>query len=222
MLIAMWTVLALVGVAAVLATVVAVRVREHRPVAVAMWATLGAEFGRIALVEWVIPPPQPEPFVGVVLRLALFADAALFLVWPASVAAVALRVLGGRSRWSTVLVIVVWAACSVAIGAAYPWSRGDVLRRCYLSAELAAAFVSLLCLAHITRRRWRAKEKEPTTLTQQCAAYMVAGQFVLILVGPHVFGFWGGAWAIALAFNLGLFAALVALHGVWLWKRPTP
>jgi hypothetical protein len=113
--------------------------------------------------------------------------------------------------------LIAWASVVVALAAAYPLTRGDVLRRCYLAAELVASFVAVGCLmVHAIRRR-RGEETGPRA-APAAAAIMTAGHFGSIVMGPYLLGFWGGAWILALSCNLVIFGALALLYGGIAWK----
>jgi len=74
-------------VAVILRWIVARRRPEHRAVA-AVPSLPAANLGRAALIAWVLPPPDQDPFHGA-LRLAIAADSALYLAWAVRVAALA-------------------------------------------------------------------------------------------------------------------------------------
>lgn len=213
-----WVVIGALALSWALAAAFARRYPEHRIIAVGLGATFGAELGRAALVMWVLPSPRPDPYTSHALILAAGADAGLNIVWPAVVAAVALRVLAQRPWWPAA---AAWVLATVAIGAAYPVTRGDVLRRCYLGADLAGSFVAVASLgSHVLRalRGTFPRLAPQASFTIWIAAIFVLTHFVGILVGPHFFGLFGSAWILSLATNLAAFTIIAGLQAYAIGK----
>jgi hypothetical protein len=136
--------------AAIGAAVLARKRSDYRPIGVFLGAVACANFLRAALAALVFNPeraamraagldPALVPFTGGA-RVAACVEVAAFLVWSAGLAAVTIAVYLRRRPWS---VGVAWALGSAAIAYAYPFTRGDVLRKCYLAAELAALAVAV-------------------------------------------------------------------------------
>jgi hypothetical protein len=191
--------------AAASAAVIAIGRVDHRPVAGFLGAMVLAFVARFGLVTWLIEPfhaSHPgEPLTGSV-ALAGHLDAALFIAWPAGIASTAIAVFLKRRPLA---VGVAWLAASIAIGAAYPLTRGDVLRRCYLAAVLASLVVSIGAMAMWTRRNER--------VTLPRAAVLLLMLFELsTLLGP-----WMGDpfndWNRAQILYSTLYAGLIALQG---------
>lgn len=197
----------LAGLAALLAWIVAQRRPDHRPVAAALSLALAANLGRAALIAWVLPPPDQGPFHGA-LRLAIAADRALYLAWPALVAALALTTLARRRAWP---VAIAHGAIVLALALTYPATRFDTLRRFYLAAELAAALVGVASAASWYRRA------RPANVTTLAAAFLVAGHLATVIAGPYRFGLFGEAWILATWIYLAVMTTLILLHLGSLW-----
>jgi hypothetical protein len=141
------------AVATALAWIVARRRAEHGPIAWALSIALAADIGRAVLLAWVLPPPNLAPSTPPLegaLRIAIYADRALFAAWPAALAAVALRVLARRPAWPVAIGYV--ASVAVLVGW-YPALRFDALRKAYLAIELAAGFVGFGALVFYRRTK---------------------------------------------------------------------
>src|SRR5262245_31710238 len=198
-------------VAAIVAAVVAVRRIDHRPVAIFLGTMVLVSIARWGLVTWLIAPfhaDHPgEPLTGSI-AIAGHVDAALFIAWPAGIAATAIAVFLGRRPWA---MGAAWLAASIAIAAAYPLTRGDVLRRCYLAAILASLAVSIGAMAMWTRRQER--------LTLPRAVVLLLTLFELsTLLGPWI-GDPFNDWDRAQILYSMLYAGLIALQGGTLWLR---
>lgn len=205
-----WTItIAASIVAAVLAWLVAKRRPEHRPVALLISLSLFADVVRRALELYVIVPARTAslgaPLTGWP-RAAGHLDAALFVAWPASLAAVALLVFSRRRPWP---VLAAWVLLVVVLVAGYPAIRGDVLRRAYLGAQLAALAVAVG--AGVTWA-WR---REAFGLTRGAVALIVGVELLLL------FGAWRGnvftTWDIVQGSYTTLYAGIAVLQGVSLW-----
>lgn len=199
--------------AAVLAGVVAWRRAEHRPVAYFLGAMAGAAAARWVLLTWWIVPFQasyPEaPLTGAALA-ATHVDTALWLAWPAGLTAMAVAVYLKRRPW---IVAGVWAVATVAIAAAYPVTRGDVLRRCYLAALLASLLVSFGAIG-----MWAGK-RESVTLPRACVLLVVLFE-ASTLLGPWLGDPFRTWWKAQILYSM-LYGALIALQGGSLWMQPS-
>ncbi|HSN99573.1 MAG TPA: hypothetical protein VLS89_14865, partial [Candidatus Nanopelagicales bacterium] len=159
------------ALAVVLAWACARRIPTYGPVAFTLTAGLLAELGREALVRWALPPVTANaasPLEGPLLW-AVFLDGALFIAWPALLAACALRVLAERRAWPVAIFYVVVA---VALAAFYPVTRGSALRRWYLGLDLAACLVGLASLGSWLARSWGRRRAD---LAVTAAALLVTG-----------------------------------------------
>jgi hypothetical protein len=163
--------------------------REHRPVALFLGLTAMADGAVCSLRNLVLKPARlslgPDaPYTGSV-RLAFHLSQALYLLWPAGLAAVALVALGRRRPW---LPFVAGAITCAALIATYPKVRGELLQRWYLAIELGALVVGLRYVLGWLRRV--ASRDEP----ELRAAEIVAGLSVMILVAVDMTGVVVGAW----------------------------
>lgn len=207
----MWTVAAaLYLVAVALAWGVARRRPEHRPVAALLSVGLVADLVRQAIGVLVLQPTRAAsggaPFSGQA-RAAFHVDEALFLAWPAAVAACAVAVYLRRRPWPVALVYVV---ATIAVCAAYPMLRGPALARAYFGAELAGVAVAL---GSFIMWAWR---RESPNLTRGALFLIVAIELVTLLPfnkGPFQY------WPIAQASYMTLYVVLIVLHGGILWGR---
>ncbi|MFT3765461.1 MAG: hypothetical protein QM820_08105 [Minicystis sp.] len=197
--------------AAVLAGVGARGRAEHRPFALFLGAMAIAAAVRWVLLTWWVVPFQatfPDvPLTGGAL-LAAHADTALFLAWPAGIAATAVAVYLRRRPW---IVAGAWAVAAIAIAAAYPSTRGDVLRRCYLAAELVALAVSFGAIGTWARLR------ESVTLTRACVLLLVLFEMSTLL-GPWLGDPFSTWWKAQILYAM-LYGGLIAIQGGSLWLR---
>lgn len=205
---------ALLVVAASLAALVASRREDHRPFALFLTAIVLVSAVRWVLMTWWLVPYRasyPEaPLAGPAL-VAAHIDTALWLVWPAGLAAVSIAVYLRRKPW---LVGVVWLLVSLAIAYAYPATRGDVLRRCYLAAELAA-----LCVAAGSIGMWT-RLHQSVTLPRACVLLLVIFDFATVVMGPWV-GDPFHDWHKAQILYSMLYGSLILMQGGALWTRPS-
>jgi hypothetical protein len=203
--------------AAVAAVLVARRRADHRPIAAFLVATVVANTTRAALAAYVFGParadmraagldPTQVPFTGGA-RLAAWVEMGAFLIWPAGIAAMVIAVYLRRRPW---LIAVAWALAAFAMGYAYPLTRGDVLRRCYLAAELAGLAVAVGTIA-----TWFPRRAVPTLPigVALCIVVVELGS----LIGPYL-GNPFATWERAQALYLVLYLAIVVLQGGSLWK----
>ena len=189
--------------AAVLAWTLSRRSPQHRIVAWCFTAYVVANAARGLLLAYVLPPPEGPPLEGTLLA-ALYADRAFYLVWRACLAAMAVSVLLKRRIWS---VGVVYAASVVALALAYPVTRGEVLRKVYLAADLAALFVGIASLAVWVRRR------EPSDLTTRIVGVIFVSHLVAVIVGPYRFGLFGAEWVLQQAAYIVIWSIIILLQG---------
>lgn len=200
-----WTLgILLASVVVVLAWVVSRRRPEHRPVAGVLTIGLVSDLARQALRVAVFVPARARfagaPFTGWT-RVAADVDNALFLAYPAAIVALMVVVLLRRRPWP---VAVVWALAVAALAVSYPASRGAVLSRCYLAAELAAVAVTV---GSAVTWFWR---RESPTLTIGIALLIGATEAATLL--PFSKGIFA-AWTLARASYVTLYVILIVLHG---------
>jgi hypothetical protein len=197
--------------AAVMAAGVARVRREYAPVAVALIVSTAADLLRLVLSPWLA---YSRAVISGSSSITLIAvrdlDTALWLTWPAGLAASAVVVFLRRKPWG---VAIVWATLSIALAAVYPWSRGEHLRQTYLAAELAAQAIALGGAIVWTARR------DPPHVEHAALALLLATELGTLIAGPWRAIF--TTWRIAQLMYVGAFAALVVVQGGALWKsRP--
>lgn len=197
----------LLGASVALAWLVARRRTEHRPIAWALSAALAAELGRAVVLE-VVPPrldPSAPPLAGAAL-LGRYVDRALWIAWPAALAAMSLRVLARRRSWP---VAVGYVAAVVVLVVGYRALRFDALRKVYLAIELLSLAIGVGSLVTWYRRAWR---RERAGLSVRVAGVLVAGHLAMIVTGPYRFGLFGQAWALAHVAYVAILSAVILLH----------
>jgi hypothetical protein len=207
----LWAVAATLSATVVLAAwAVARRRPEHRPIASLLSAGLVADLARQGIGVYVLQPTRAAagglPFTGAA-RFAFHVDQALFLSWPAALAACAVLVYLGRRPWPVALV---YGLAVTLFTMAYPALRGAPLGRAYLGAELAALAV---CLGTFITWAWR---REAPDLTRSVMFIISAVELVTLLPyrkGPFAF------WPLAQASYMTLYVVLIILHGGTLWGR---
>jgi hypothetical protein len=200
-------VVVLQAITAILAVVLAGRTREHRPIAFFLCGALCADLIRWALAAWV-PPPSPEgPLLTGLAHGAFHIDSALFLIWPAGLAGTALWIFLRRRAW---VVIPVWAATVAALVVTYPTTRGAVLQKWYLAAELAALAVTLGAII-----QWAWKREVPRF--HHVALMLVAGVDVAALIAGPWRGVIYDTWPLSQFMSVVLYTVLITMHGGALW-----
>lgn len=208
----------MIGLLALLAAVVAVswwvaaRRTEHRPVALFLSLSLASDLARWALTTLVLIPGAERsggaPFTGW-YRAACDLDNALFLAGQAGLAALAMWVFLRRRPWA---VAVAWALAVAALDVAYPITRGEVLQRCYLAAELATLAFFAGCYV-----LWWGRREKPS-FSNVCTLLLGCGE-VAILLGPYSRNIFT-SWDIAQAMYTTLYVVLLVLQGGMIWNPP--
>lgn len=199
------------AVATALAWVVS-RVRPaHRPVASLLAFGLGADILRRALRLLVLAPAYAAlhgaPATGWV-RVAAHVDQALFLAWPAGLAAVTMWIYLARRPWPVVIGYVLTEAGLIA---SYPAVRGEMLRKAYLGFQLACLMVAVGSFLH-----WAVFRKNPPTVTHWLVALMMTAEIVGVAAGPWRLGFFA-RWDLAQVIYGMLYSMLVLIQLGWLW-----
>jgi hypothetical protein len=199
------------AVAVVLAWIVTSRHKPHKPFAVLLSVGgLLCDTAAWALQRWALPPPNVDgpPLKGWT-RLAGDADSALFLAWPAGIAALAMHTLARRSIRP---VVIGYLATLTALIVGYPTLRGELLAKVYLAAELAAAFIGVMSFVAFRRRG------DAWTVTTICTSIVVAGHLGVSVAGPYRFGLFGQAWTLAQAGYLLVYAVVILFQVGKLWE----
>ena len=201
------------GGTALTAAMVARRRAEYRPIAVFLAVVAVANLAKMAIRLGVLVPAREAgavPFTGWV-RVASHVESALFLLWMAGLAALALAVYLGRRPWP---VAVGWAAAVALLALVFPHARGDELRRLYLAAELAALVVALGSMV-----QWLITRREPPRLPHVIVAILVAVDLAGLVVGPWRWGLFAG-WNLAQVAYCVMYASMIALQLAVVWLMP--
>jgi len=159
----------------------------------------------------VYPPIRPldaPPLEGWA-RVAFHAQQALFLTWPAGLAAIVLVLFVSR-RWTAALPGVAWAALVAYLSTHYPAVRGDALRGVYLAAELAAVTVAA---GSIITWTWRRASPTPA---HACALFVALIDAVALIGGALRYGVFE-YWYLDQICSLLLYAFLTLYQGRTLW-----
>jgi hypothetical protein len=208
--------------AAMMAVPVARARAEHGPVAVFLVGTTIANAARLAIISYVLDPardamraagvdPAAVPFTEWV-KVATIVESALFLLWPAGIAALAMAVFLRRRPW---VVAAVWTSTSVVLAVGYPALRGAALAREYLAAEVASLLVGVGCFVSWLPRRREREVGLPITVTMLLIAVGLAG----LVVGPWRFGIFD-RWVLAQVTYAITYAVIFVLEGGFLWLKP--
>jgi hypothetical protein len=185
---------------------------QHRPVATLLTFGLASDLAQRALKAYVLTPGYAAlgkaPATGWLL-VARHADQALFLAWPAGLAALTMWVYLKRRPWPIALGYAAAVLGIVILG--YPAIRGPDLHKPYLAVELACVAVATGAFLH-----WIAFRKDPPTATHWMTILMVGTEVAGIIAGPWRLGLFS-SWNVAQFGYLLLYATLVAVQGVVLW-----
>lgn len=204
-------------VAVALAWVLARPRTEHRPIAALLTVSLVADVCRRALAVLILDPTHARlgsaPFTGWP-RLAGHLGEALFLAWPAAIAAAALAVFHVGSPEAKMrrhlAVLGVYGAALVALVVTYPITRGALLIRCYLAANLAAIVVGIGAIG-----TWISARRSPEA-QHFALALVVMAELVSVVAGPWRVNLFG-SWSLAQVSYALLLGVLIALQGGLLW-----
>jgi hypothetical protein len=193
--------------AALSAAILAWRRASYRPVACLLGLTTIADWLRL-LLDKAILSTAPRPYEGMA-RVGFHLEQALFLTWPAALAAVAGWVFGRRRPW---IVALVYSAAMVFLCAGYPRIRGDFLRYVYLALHVLAFGYALIC---IMRQIFRAAPK----IEIEHAAVVYATIISLAaLLGPYTGSDWIARWNFAQLANIVMYGVLTYRQGKLLWN----
>jgi hypothetical protein len=144
-------------------------------------------------------------------RVASHVYQALFMAWPAALAATALVVFLGRKPWP---VMACYALTIATVVALHPKARDGSLPRVYTAVQMAGLLVAVGSAAmwYLSSRRTR------TRATTAHAALM----FILSVEVPSVAGAWRiglfANWHLAQIASLIMFVTQIILQGVFLWS----
>jgi hypothetical protein len=196
---------------------------QYRPVTGFLVTTTIANAARLAIIAYVLAParatmraagldPALVPFTGWA-EAACDVELALFLLWPAGIAALSIAVFLRRRPWA---VAAIWALASIANAVSYPALRGATLARCYTAAELASLLVGVGCIVSWLPHR---RERLPglhTTVVMLLIAVGLTG----LVKGPWRFGIFD-TWALAQIGYAVTYAVIMVLEGGVLWIKPS-
>lgn len=201
--------------ATVLAWPVAKRRPDHYPLAALLTFGLVSDAFRQVL-QWLVLAPAYAGLAGApasgVLRLWVSVDKALFLAWPAGLAAVALWTYLQRRPWFVALGYLVGMFGIVVFG--YPAIRGDLLRKAYLAFDLACLTVAVGAILH-----WLVFRKDAPRTSHWIVALMVGAEVVGVVAGAWRYGIFTH-WTLAQIAYCMLYAVLTIINGAVLWNQP--
>jgi hypothetical protein len=194
--------------ATVLAWPVAKRRPEHTAIAALLTFGLLSDLARRVLREVMLTPGY-APFLGTPttgwLRVARIVEQALFLGWPAGLAAATLWIHLRRSTW---LVAAGYFAAVLGIAVfGYPTIHGDLLRKAYLGFQLACLVVAVGAILH-----WAVLRKDPPRTAHWIIALMVGTEIVGLVAGAWRFGIFTN-WTLAQLSYCILYATLSLING---------
>jgi hypothetical protein len=197
-----------------IAALVAFRAARGRPARRPVARLLAAAALADAARWWIAGAlPAIGPYRGAA-RALYHLEQALFLLWPAGVAAVALRIFARRAPGP---IAAAHAIVLAALVAGYPALRGRPLGWIYAGVHLAALVAACAALAVWLRRR------EPPRLEHVSALFVIALDAVLFLgpyFPPELDPF--GAWGLAQIVYAALYLILIAVFATGVpWGRPT-
>ena len=179
--------------------------RSYRPVALL--------FAVVTLADWIrlwidrgILSDTPRPYTGAA-RAGYHAEQALFLTWPAGLAAVAGWVFHGRRPWG---VAIAYGAVLASLALGYPQIRQGSLATAYLAIHIVAFGYALTC---IVQRLLKA-----TIEIEQIAVTFSTVISLAALLGPYTGHDWTVRWRFAQFANVVLYAILTYRQGVLLWN----
>lgn len=190
--------------AAAMAIVVARRWPRHWPIAAYLGALVLADWARRGLA--VGPLSGAGPYTGLA-RAAFHVEEALYLIGPFGLAALAVAVLAQRVPWG---VAGAYVAAVAALALGYPGVRGEMLRRCYVGAELGAVVVALAAAAAWARRR------ERVDLTSLVLFFVFVVDVAKLLGGPFR-GDLFTSWVLAWPMHAVLYGVIAGVQGGAWW-----
>jgi hypothetical protein len=211
-----WLVPALYVVSAIataLAWVLARRKPEHRPIAYLLSAGLASDLGQLALrpflLHW-IATLGDATWTGWP-RVAAHANQALFMLWPATLAATSLVVFLGRKPW---VVVVCYGVVVAEIVEWHPKASDGSLPRVYAMVQTAALLVAVGSAA-----MWYLSSRETRGRATTAQAVLM---FILSVEVPSLAGAWRigifANWHLVQIAALIMFILLIMLQGVFLWR----
>jgi hypothetical protein len=206
------------AIATSLAWALARRKPEYRPIAYLLTAGLASDVAQRALrpllLHWAATLGDAT-WTGWP-RVTAHAYQALFMVWPAALAATALVVFLERKPWP---VIACYGAVVAGVVVLHPKARDGSLPRVYAAVQMACLLVAVGSAAmwYLSSRRTRGRAS-----TAQAALMFILSVEVPSLAGAWRIGIFAN-WHLAQIAALIMFIVLITLQGVFLWKSlPSP
>lgn len=200
----------------VLAWALAMTQPEHRAVAYLLTLGLATDLARRALRLGALADGYTLAAGGPLTgwyRVAGHVSQALFVAWPAGIAACAMYVYRRRSPRP---VIVAWALMVGALVLAHPTYRGPALSRVYFGAQLVAQLVAVGCAAVWVRASVRVRRA--ADVHHVALAFVIVTEFGLVLAGPWTRDLFG-RWSLAAIGYATLYGALIVLQAGSLCAR---
>jgi hypothetical protein len=172
------------AVAAALAWVVSRARPAHRHVALLLTFGLASDVVRLPLQAFVLAPAYAALHGASVTgwpRLAAHVDQAIFLAYPAGLAALTLWIYIGRRPWP---VAIGYGLTEIGLIASYPAFRGEAIRKAYLGFQLTCLAVAIGAFLH-----WGVLRKNPPTVSHLVVGIMIVVEIASVAAGPWRFGF---------------------------------
>lgn len=208
-----WIMRAALALAFVGAVVLARRLPRFRFAAWLLGALCLANLGRTSLLLAVIHPARRAgliPYTGWT-RAAWHCEQALFMVWPAGIAALAIATFWSpRRAW---IVGAAYGALVAVLVTGYPWLRQDRLATAYLLATAAFAVTSVVAMFFWWRTR--TPMGPPETVAMLFTVFLVG-----TILGPYAVGRVDEGWELGPSLFSGLYLTIFALEITWLRRRP--
>jgi len=200
------------ALATALAWTLARRSVEHRPVAYLLSAGLAVDLVRRALrISYILPVVRSmrgQPLSGLPL-VASHVNDALFLIWPAALAACALFVFMKRKPWP---VLAAYTATIAGLVFFHPYESTGMLGRVFTSFQLVCVVASLGFAA-----TWYLSPSTERTSTAQASVTVIVAGELATFVGAWRVGVFDN-WHISQILYLLLYAVLSVMQGGFLWQ----
>jgi hypothetical protein len=200
-------------IATALAWALARRKPEHRPIAYLWTVGLASEVALSALRPVLV---QVRATLGDATwtgwpRVAAHIDQALFMAWPAALAATALVVFLGRKPWP---VMACYAIIVAAVVALHPKARDGSLPRVYAAVQMTGLLVAVGSAA-----MWYLRSRQTRGRATTAQAVLM---FILAVEVPSIAGAWRigifANWHLSQIAYLIMVVLQILLQGVFLWR----
>jgi hypothetical protein len=194
-----------------MAWALAVKRREHRPIAVLFSLGLGGELAIQAYDATVLEPLRAGlgvdvPWTGWARAAALLSHA-IVLTWPAALVGAALVVFAGRRPWPAV---VGWVLAVALFAVTHPIAGDGTLAAALTAAQaVSVAAAAAVCLTWLL---WRTT---PAMSAQYTLLMIVIAESISLLGAWRVDLF--GAWPVSQVAYLVMFGSVALVQGRFLW-----